>query len=256
MIRRIHLEKVDSTNNYIRRLIDRGEAGEGLLLVDADDQYAGRGQRGNTWESEEGKNLSFSVLCHPLSVSPSRQFILSQTMALAVVDVLKRLEAEQRANGWKSNGGVFTVKWPNDIYYGNLKICGTLIECDLQGKSIRNCIIGTGLNVNQSRFMSDAPNPVSLLQIFGKEFDREMLLDWLSATFEQLYETVMSGGEVSIRDNYMLRLYRRTGMHAYKDVNGVFMAEIADVESSGRLLLRDSDGRLRRYEFKEVDYLV
>lgn len=251
MIRRIHLEKVDSTNNYIRRLIDRGETGEGLLLVDADDQYAGRGQRGNTWESEEGKNLSFSVLCHPVHITPARQFVVSEAMALAVVKTLAEVEGTETAKESQ-----FRVKWPNDIYYNDKKICGTLIECDLQGKVILNCIIGTGLNVNQTHFVSDAPNPVSLRQIFGKEFDLEDLLLRLINRFEELFNTLEAGGSSQLHATYQQWLYRRRGCYPYEDANGLFMAEIADVEPSGHLVLRDTDGHLRRYEFKEVAFVV
>lgn len=250
-MRRIHLEKVDSTNNHLRRLIDRGEAGDGLLLVDTDEQYAGRGQRGNSWESETGKNLSFSVLCHPQRIVPSRQFAISEAMALAVVETLAGLEGT--TNPEKSR---FSVKWPNDIYYDDKKICGTLIECDLQGKTIRNCIIGTGLNVNQTLFISDAPNPVSLCQVFGREFDRETLLEQIVNHFEKLLHQLEAGKGDMVHETYKQWLYRRTGTHAYEDAVGRFEAEIADVEPSGFLVLRDADGHLRRYEFKEVKFLV
>ena len=165
-IRWIHLPKVGSTNSYLRQMADDDTSD--ITVAYTDDQYAGRGQKGNSWECEPGKNLSFSILLHPLFVKPAEQFIISQAMALAVVNVLNGLDDTGKK--------LFTVKWPNDIYYDDWKISGTLIECDLQGKHIANCIIGTGLNVNQQEFLSDAPNPTSLIRIFGHEFSREQLL--------------------------------------------------------------------------------
>ena len=140
--------------------------------------------------------------------------------------------------------------------FDDKKICGTLIECDLQGKTIRNCIIGTGLNVNQTLFISDAPNPVSLCQVFGREFDRETLLEQIVNHFEKLLHQLEAGKGDMVHETYKQWLYRRTGTHAYEDAVGRFEAEIADVEPSGFLVLRDADGHLRRYEFKEVKFLV
>jgi BirA family biotin operon repressor/biotin-[acetyl-CoA-carboxylase] ligase len=228
-------------------MLDNGYAEKGLTVVSTDDQYAGRGQKGNTWESESGKNLSFSFLVHPSFMAAASQFILSQAMALSVLRVLNRLV--------RSGEESFTVKWPNDIYHDNRKICGTLIECDLQGKSISNCIIGTGLNVNQHVFTSDAPNPVSLLQLYGKEFNREELLCQIINQFTDLYNQLENGEWDTIRTEYAQNLYRKEGYHPYADASGTFNARIAGIEESGHLLLQDRNDHIRRYEFKEVRYI-
>ena len=219
-----------------------------LTLVDTDCQTAGRGQQGNSWESEAGCNLSFSLVCHPNFLAASAQFVLSQAIALAVRDAL----AEEARGG---DGAAFTVKWPNDIYYGDCKISGTLIECDLQGKGIMNCIIGTGVNVNQTRFRSDAPNPVSLSQITGRVHDREALLCAIVQRFNELYQRIRQGEAEEVRRLYAERLYRREGLYRYADAKGEFSARIAAVEPTGHLVLQLENNETRRYEFKEIRFL-
>ena len=238
--KRIHLSEVDSTNVEVRRRLEAGEPLPELTLVDADNQTQGRGQRGNSWESEAGQNLSFSLVCHPQWVKASEQFVLSQAIALAVAE----------------NVDGTTVKWPNDIYIGDRKVSGTLIECDLRGSQIETCIIGTGVNVNQTEFRSDAPNPVSMAQVAGHTFDRETLLQAIVQRFVLYYEKIRNGQADEVRQAYRQCLYRRTGFHPYADAQGEFLAEIADVERTGHLILRKEDGTLHRYEFKEVRFLI
>ena len=249
-ISRINLPTVDSTNLFVREMLAEESTGQvlsaatlpGFTLVVADDQTRGRGQQGNSWETERGKNLTFSLLCHPDFIKPSEQFLLSQCMAVAIREVLARYV-----------DGV-EVKWPNDIYVGEKKISGTLIECDLQGKHISNCIIGVGININQTVFRSDAPNPTSLQLLTGKAHDREAILTAIVQTFQQGYEALQQGGAEALRAQYRAHLYRRTGFHRYRDVRGEFMAEIADVEPTGHMLLRFENGNTVRYEFKEVKF--
>lgn len=238
--KRIHKDALPSTNTYARELIDAGETLPEMTLISTDDQCQGRGQKGNSWESEAGKNLTFSIVCHPDFVAPSRQFILSQAIALAVCSVDEHLR----------------VKWPNDIYFEDRKISGTLIECDLQGKHIGNCIIGTGLNVNQTLFRSDAPNPVSLKQIYGKDFNREDILQKITDGFDFFYEMIRNGQQDELRRLYLSKLYRREGWHEYEDADGRFKAEFVDIEPTGHLLLRKESGLVRRYEFKELRFII
>ena len=145
--------------------------------------------------------------------------------------------------------GDLSIKWPNDIYWRNGKIAGMLIENQLQGDIIRDSIIGIGLNMNQRVFKSDAPNPVSLWQITGEEADRQQLLDDILRCLEHyLYQDV--------RQQYLQMLYRRKGFHPYIGEDGAFMAEIADVEDDGHLVLLDDSGQRRRYAFKEVQFVI
>ena len=210
----------------------------GDSVVWADYQTAGRGCGTNRWESERGKNLLFSVLLHPTDIPASRQFVISQMVSVALCEVLEQYV------------GNVSIKWPNDIYVGNGKICGILIENSLTGSTIRDSIVGIGLNVNQTVFRSDAPNPVSLSQLVGHEVDREKLLhDFLGRL------TSVSRRETLCKE-YENRLYRRKQLAEYADKTGTFQAVLQRVLPDGRLALRDQEGRERFYAFKEVQFII
>lgn len=238
---RLHLPETGST---LRDLQRPGIAGreERFVLVTADYQTAGRGQRGSSWESEAGKNLLFALGLRPAGVCAGEQFRLSQSMALAVACAL---DAYLPA-------GTVTVKWPNDIYYKDWKICGMLLEHDLSGTHIGATRIGVGVNVNQAAFRSDAPNPVSLRQILAHDVERGPLLDSIVEGFAERYRALEKGASRPIHAEYRARLYRGTGFHPYRDASGTFHARIADIEPNGRIVLEDTGHRLRRYAFKEV----
>ena len=229
-----HIDETDSTNRWLREHLTGGLSP--CEVVWADYQTAGRGQGTNRWESERGKNLTFSILLHPVDLPANRQFLLSMQVSLAICEALSE------------HIGDLSIKWPNDIYWRNAKIAGILIENRLQGSVIRDSIVGVGLNVNQRQFMSDAPNPISLWQICEHETDREQLLKDILAALDRLL-----GQEV--REQYLAMLYRRKGFHPYVDKDGAFMAELEDVEDDGHLLLCDDSGAHRRYAFKEVTFI-
>lgn len=228
----VHIRETDSTNRWLQ------EHGEGEMAVWADYQTAGRGCGTNTWESERDKNLLFSLLIHPQGIAASQQFLISMAISVALVRTLSLYIKE----------GV-SIKWPNDIYVDDRKICGILIENRLCGTQIRESIIGVGLNLNQAQFLGNAPNPVSLCMLTGKPVDRETCLSQTLSAF-----SLNALGKQA--DYYREHLYRREGFHAYHDDKGDFEAEIAGVEDDGHLLLRDRDGRQRRYAFKEVSFIV
>jgi BirA family biotin operon repressor/biotin-[acetyl-CoA-carboxylase] ligase len=238
----IRFDEIDSTNSFLHGYHE-GDDVETVVAV-AEYQTAGRGQGTNHWESERGKNLTFSVRVAPKGVRAACQYVLSMCMALAVKDVLSEY----------SEG--MTVKWPNDIYWNDKKISGTLIETTIAGKNVKTCIFGTGINVNQTEFRSDAPNPVSIKQIVGHEVDREELLKKVMRNLEKYLKIVYSGERKKIHDAYMNCLYRKEGVHKYRDNNGTFEASIERVEDSGHLVLRSTDGRERRYGFKEVTFVL
>lgn len=200
----IRIKETDSTNTLMKTM-------PGIMhgtVVVADTQTAGRGQRGNSWEAEPGKNLTFSMLLEPEHIPARRQFAISRAVALAISDCLSH---------WLRNSAdEIAIKWPNDIYVGDRKICGILIENSLQGDRICRTIVGVGLNVNQTTFRSDAPNPVSMAQIAGFGFDLETLLADLAATILSYFNAEdCSEGTVSERE-YAERLWRRTGYHRFK----------------------------------------
>ncbi len=251
--RHIHLSEVGSTNSYARQLLKQGTILPEFTLIEADAQTNGRGQQGNHWESEPCCNLTFSIVLHPLFLPVSCQFLLSQSIALSVCEALKCLVQKQ---GTGLNAEMeFTVKWPNDIYYADLKISGTLIESTIQGNKLATSIIGTGVNVNQQQFHSDAPNPVSLYQILGHETDRTALLTDIVQRFTDYYQLLAQSQFDIVRRQYMATLYRRQGFHLFEDAQGPFSASIADVEPTGHLLLRRTDGTLSRYEFKCLKFV-
>ena len=229
----IHIDETDSTNRWLRECT----GGLSPCAVVADYQTAGRGCGTNTWESERGKNLLFSVMQHPENLPANKQFRISMAISLAIVDAVGQLV------------GDLSIKWPNDIYWRNGKLAGILIENRLQGSLIKDCIIGVGLNVNQREFKSKAPNPVSLWQITGQEADREQLLGAILEAFDKYLLQ-------DVRTAYQSQLYRRKGFHPYTDKDGAFMAEIAGVEDDGHLLLIDDNGQQRRYAFKEVSFII
>jgi BirA family biotin operon repressor/biotin-[acetyl-CoA-carboxylase] ligase len=228
----VHIDETDSTNRWLRE-----QGGEENVVVWADYQTAGRGCGTNHWESERGKNLTFSMLLHPHDVPAQKQFRISRAISLAICKALGQ------------HIGDLSIKWPNDIYWRDGKIGGILIEVTLQGNKVKDCIIGIGLNINQRVFRSDAPNPVSMWQICEQETDCEQLLQEILQAFQEYMGK-------SNKDEYQSMLYRRKGFHPYADKDGAFMAEIIDVEDDGHLLLRDDNGQLRRYAFKEVTFVI
>ena len=237
----IALELTPSTNLYLSQLCQReGERVLPFTTVSANYQSAGKGQRGNSWESEAGKNLLFSFVTYPTHLKARQQFLISQMVSLTIQETLSQWSDE------------ITIKWPNDIYWNDRKIGGILIEHQLSGTTIRQSILGIGINVNQSLFVSDAPNPVSLLQILGQPVDRDALLQAILRQWEE----VGNWSAQEIHDTYLKHLYRKSGYHPYQDHQGPFMARIDTVEKDGHLVLCDEEGQLRRYAFKEVKTVI
>ena len=237
----IHLKETHSTNTYLRDYLRKERLPEGSVVW-ADFQTAGRGQIGHTWESEAGTNLTFSVVLYPTCLPANRQFLISQIASLSVKQTL-----DAYTEG-------ITVKWPNDVYWHDRKICGMLIEHEVMGTSLDTSILGIGLNVNQTEFRSDAPNPVSLYQITGKKQPLDALLDEFIRHLYANYLLLLQEREAEITSLYRQSLYRGQGFYPYEDDKGRFEAEIADIEPTGHLLLRLRNGEVRRYAFKEVRY--
>jgi len=237
----IALGTVDSTNTYLHNY-KIGEP-KRLTLAVAEFQTDGRGATGG-WESAEGENLTFSILTHPGMVPANQMFVLSEAIALAICDALNGV-----ADG-------FQIKWPNDIYHGDGKVVGMLIENDLRGKEVSNCIMGVGVNVNQTRFCSDAPNPLSIAQIVGHRVNREAVLDSILDRFSFYYNKVEEGHFSEIHTEYLQHLYRKGADYRYEDEHGEFLATLIGVEPTGHLLLLDNNGVTRKYAFKEVKYIL
>jgi BirA family biotin operon repressor/biotin-[acetyl-CoA-carboxylase] ligase len=237
----IHIDETDSTNRWLRSFVSKEyrREEERDLVVLAEFQTAGKGCGTNQWESECGKNLTFSMLIHPAEIPANEQFRITQVASVAMCETLKQYGCKE-----------VSIKWPNDIYVGDKKICGMLIENRLQGSMMKDCIIGIGLNVNQREFLSDAPNPVSLYQLLGHETDREALLKAYLDAFDSAYNSKTTCS------TYKEMLYRRRKNSLYKDKTSCFHATLTDVQSDGRLLLVDQEGRERLYAFKEVQFII
>jgi BirA family biotin operon repressor/biotin-[acetyl-CoA-carboxylase] ligase len=240
------VKELASTNDYLAELCKQGKAEEFHTVI-AEKQTSGKGQRGNCWESEPGKNLTFSIVLYPTAIEANKQFHLSMLVSIAIIDTLTDY----------TDG--FSIKWPNDIYWHDKKICGILIENELEGKYLSQSIIGIGLNVNQSVFLSSAPNPVSLFQIIGKEIDKDEV-------FSKIIHALL-GGYKALEDNfieasayishlYKKFLYRKDDFHLYQDKEGTFEARIHDVGHDGYLYLEDTGNNIRKYAFKEVTYII
>ncbi len=150
----------------------------------------------------------------------------------------------------------FSIKWPNDIYRDGRKIAGILIENDFMDQSIRKSIVGVGININQDIFRGTAPNPVSLSQITGREVPLSPLLSGIMRRIASLYDRLKTGESETIAQAYTASVFRKEGMHRYKDADGDFEAVFVKVESDGRLFLQDSCGQLRNYLFKQVEYIL
>ena len=250
MMSRIKWHKSDSigsTNTYLREL-KGGDPAYDYEVAVADFQTAGRGQKGNTWESEQGKNLLFSILAHPRNIKVRDQFYLSEAIALAVSDAVIAVIGPEFA------GGV-SVKWSNDVYWKDFKMAGILIENTLQGDRILDTVAGVGLDVNQEVFLSDAPNPISLKNITGRVFDRDALLTDIVDRFIGYMERAEQD-RADVDRIYRERLYRREGYHPFRDAAGEFEACIEGIRPDGCLMLLTSGGEHRVYEFKQVQFIL
>lgn len=229
----VHIDETDSTNRWLK------DHGEGTMVVVADYQTAGKGCGSNAWESERGKNLTFSMLIHPDGIAAREQFHITEVVSVALCRTLQPYIYNK-----------VEIKWPNDIYVDDKKICGILIENRLQVQKIKDSIIGIGLNVNQQAFLSDAPNPVSMYQLTGQELDCDELLKAFIENLDQEWQNKTNGSE------YRELLYRKGKDGLYEDKTGRFVAKLTDVLPDGRLLLVDEGGKEHTYAFKEVSFII
>jgi len=237
---KLFIKETHSTNALLKKMLTEGAYAEKFLLY-TDFQTAGKGQMGNSWESERGKSLLFSFVLYPLHIAVNEQFIISQIISLAIVKTLEKYDIG------------FSIKWPNDIYWNDKKIGGILIENSIQGKILKTSIIGIGLNINQMVFLSKAPNPISLAQILGKSMKRKTILNEIFSNFEVLYQKKK---KKSIKQSYFEYLYRNVGFHSYIENGMVFSAKIAQVLADGKLELETTAGEIKSYYFKEMEFLI
>ena len=227
-----------STNSLLWDMLRKEQLPEGFV-VHTDFQSAGKGQTGNSWEAERGKNLLFSMVLYPQRIPSDELFLISQIVSLAIKQALDKYT------------NYIEVKWPNDIYWQNKKLAGILIENSFQANKVKT-VIGIGLNVNQKTFRSDAPNPVSLLQITDSSLNREQLMKAIRDNILVLYREL---NIEAIRSEYSSMLYRRDGFHLYKTDTENFNAKIVVVHPDGKLELETASGERKEFYFKEVQFV-
>lgn len=244
-----YIKNIDSTSTELRRRMSAEELPHGYC-ISADFQTAGHGQATNHWESEDGKNLLFSLLLRPSVIPASEQFVITEIVTLAIINALQDYIRQR-----------ITIKWPNDIYVGDKKLCGILIENALCGPTIDTCIVGIGININQELFTSNAPNPISLKQLNGRDNDREEIFEEIYQNILRYYDYLADNWQnndikQSLHYEYMNNLYRRVGYHNYSTPEGEkFSAEIEEIGPQGHLTLRLQSGELRIFAFKEVIFI-
>ncbi|NDV46851.1 biotin--[acetyl-CoA-carboxylase] ligase [Paludibacter sp. 221] len=233
-----YIKETYSTNELLWEMLRSYDLPEGFVAY-ADFQTAGKGQHGNSWESENRKNLLFSILLYPHHIPLNENFLLSQSAGIGI---------KQELDKYVEN---ISIKWPNDIYHNDSKITGILIENSLQGATIKESVIGIGININQTGF-DNAPNPVSLKQITGKTYARKSLLKNVRENILNIYNNWTPS---QIHQEYMQSLYRKDGFHPYRSGNDTFEAKITDIQPDGRLILQTKEGSRLSFYFKEVQFL-
>lgn len=242
----LRLEEVDSTNRYLMDRINSEDVPEGTVVV-TDFQTAGRGTDGARWESEHSKNLTFSLMLKPVFLAPEAQFYLNKVVSLGLADAVSEL-----LPGCTD----IRVKWPNDLYIGDRKVAGTLIQNGVRGSRFEFSIIGVGLNVNQARFSDGAANPVSLHQVSDKTFDLPGVLELVLKKIEARYECLKKGDKNCVDADYLNILYRFNQLAGYIVKDKPVEARITGVNRYGQLILEVPGSKIIECDLKEVKFEI
>ncbi len=238
----IRVNQLESTNLYALDLLKTTNPSGGTVVM-ALNQTEGRGQQTNTWESESGKNLTISLILRPSFIQAQDQFQVSMIISLGVKDYLSAYCQD------------VSIKWPNDIYVGDKKIAGILIEQAIMGAHLSHSICGLGLNINQEQFHSNAPNPISLQILTNVSYDLDVELTKLLAAIEKRYFQVQNGKADQVEQDYLNALYWMNEKHRFKDEYGDFFGNIIGISEFGQLRIKDEDKEVRTYNFKEVSFV-
>ena len=239
----LELPAVNSTNEYALTLLSKSKPPEGTV-ISTPNQYAGRGQIGSGWESTPGKNIAVSIILYPTFLPPNRQFILNQTISLAVSDLLGKYFT-----------GAVKVKWPNDIYIHDKKAVGILIQNAISGTHMRSSIIGIGINVNQEKFSPEISNPTSFKLETGIENNISLLIAELCHFLENRYLKLKSGKLVPLQEDYLQRLYRyNEESHFQRQDGSVFKGTIIGISEIGELKI-ERRGTIESFGLKEIKFL-
>jgi BirA family biotin operon repressor/biotin-[acetyl-CoA-carboxylase] ligase len=239
-----HFDRLPSTNDFTLELLSKGEVAEGTV-VSTDDQYRGRGQMGNNWESHAGQNVTMSVLVKPHFLKPTQQFQLNMAVSLAVRTTIAHY----------LNQPVF-IKWSNDILVNGKKVSGTLIQNQLSGQQLQNSVIGIGINVNQERFASDLQHASSLSLLSGTSFSIDAIRTRLCQELEKYYLRLRRGEVQQLRQEYLSHLWRYQEWALYQLPNFLqpIHGKIIEVKDSGELVVEHQDHQAV-YGFKEIGFV-
>lgn len=239
----IKLDAIESTNFYLKKLAVEKEL-ENYTVVSAKYQSAGRGQMGATWYSEKYKNLMFSLLIKFPSLEIEYQFYLGMAVSLGLFTVLRTHIATP-----------LFIKWPNDILAEKDKLAGILIENIVSGNSIKQSVIGIGLNVNQEKFPSIIGNVTSLKKITGNYFDTDLLLESIVISIENFMGYIERKEFQPLKKLYLKLLYRFEKPSMFKDKNGTaFLGKIIDVFEDGKLVVELENEKTRKFNLKEIKF--
>ncbi len=238
----IRLDEVESTQETAREMVESGQLHEETIITSRF-QRRGKGRGEHTWHSSAGKNLLLTWVLFPDFLHSNQQFLLSVVTALAVSDLMGTFISDT------------TIKWPNDIYAGNKKIAGILIENDLQENHFITSLIGIGININQKKFDPLLPNPTSLRKVTGNIFDTDILLNRFIKLFQQRMQALKAGKEKQLLKGYMNRLYLFNRYASYKTPEGKMQAKITGTDPFGRLLLTDNSGQTKAYDMDTVELI-
>lgn len=230
-----------STNSEAQQLLLKNEATEGCTVVTAH-QTAGRGQRGNTWEAEPGKNITLSVVLMPKFLAVKHQFYLNMAVSLAVLDLLRELGLKNAQ-----------VKWPNDLYFEDKKLGGILIENSINSLTLQHSIVGIGLNVNQLHF--GYTTATSLAKVSGYTHNLEQVTNRLLQLLEKRYMELRAGKIARLKYEYLQGLYRYQEEHTFEVQNQHVKGQILGIDDDGRLAV-EMEGELRYFGFKEIAFVI
>jgi BirA family biotin operon repressor/biotin-[acetyl-CoA-carboxylase] ligase len=242
----LRLKEVDSTNRFFMDWLTREMPEEGTLVITGF-QTAGKGMDGARWESESEMNLTFSFVLYPTFLAPEAQFYLNKTISLGLVDLVSALLPGRND---------IRIKWPNDIYIGDHKVAGTLIQNGVKGSVFDFSVIGIGLNVNQVSFLGDATNPTSLKLIAGKAFDLEEVLTMTLEKIENRYESLKKGQKQAIDEDYLKLLYRINQLSGYFYKGRSIKAKITGVNRYGQLILQIPGEKIIECDLKEIKFEI
>jgi len=237
----VFVPECHSTNTLASDLASQGIVAEGTVVITAN-QTAGRGQRGNAWETAAGLNLTFSVLLRPAFLSLKSQFYLTMMTSLAVADFLKDQSMKE-----------VKIKWPNDILVGKQKCCGILIENTIQKENLQQSIVGIGFNVNQKNF--SIPTATSLAMVKGQDFDLNAVLNALLKNFEKRYLQLKSGKLAEIKKEYIENLFGLGETRTFISTEKKFIGTIEEVNENGELVV-SVDNERKDYRLKEISFVL